>query len=255
MNQNLLLIRDRLLGYKMNCIDVHRKLTAAPDCKDEAILSHLEECSACANFLNSIQQFDQSLIKAAKIEIPDGLADRILLKQSFRQQHQMRANRFKLFALAASLLLVLSVSFNMSSLINILDKSLSLEEIALNHVIDEIDHLNENKNIQLAKLNTVLQPFNIKMKNTIGQINYASTCPIRNSRGVHIILQQKNELATLLVMPGEYVASRKMHTKGDFTTVVFPTQNGSIAIVTKKGSKSVSVENLEKDLSKAIQYI
>lgn len=239
----------------MNCIDVHRKLTADPNSQDKAILSHLEECSACASFLNSIQQFDQSLNMAAKIEIPEGLADRILLKQSFRQQHQLRANRFKLFALAASLLLVLGVSFNMTNLMNMLDKSLSLEEIAINHVIDEIDHLSENKNIQLAKLNTVLQPFNIKMKRTIGKINYASTCPIRNSRGIHIVLQQKNELATLLVMPGEYVASRKVRTKDGFTTTVFPTQNGSIAIVTKKGSESAIVENLEKDLGKAIQYI
>lgn len=239
----------------MNCIDVHRKLTAEPNSQDKAILSHLEECSACASFLNSIQQFDQSLNKATKIEIPEGLADRILLKQNFKQQHQLRANRFKLFALAASLLLVLSVSFNSTNLMNMLDQSLSLEEIAINHVIDEIDHLNENKNIQLAKLNTVLHPFNIKMKYPIGQINYASTCPIRNSRGVHIVLQEKNETATLLVMPGEYIKTRKIHTMNGFTTTIFPTQNGSIAIVTKKASVSAIVENLEKNLSRAIQYI
>lgn len=239
----------------MNCIDVHRKLSAEPNSKDEAILSHLEECSACASFLNSIQQFEQSLNMAAKIEIPEGLADRILLNQNFKQQYQLRTNRFKLFALAASLLLVLSVSFNSTNLMNMLNQSLSLEEVVINHVVDELDHLNQNKNIQLARLNTVLQPFNIKMKHTIGKINYAGTCHIRNSRGVHIVLQEKNETTTLLVMPGEYVKTRKTHTKNGFTTTIFPTQNGSIAIVTKKGSKPAIVENLEKNLGKAIQYI
>lgn len=239
----------------MNCIDLHRKLTAEPNCKDEAILSHLEECPACANFSHSIQQFDQSLNKASKIEIPDGLADRILLKQSFKQQHQLRTNRYKLFATAASLLLVLGVSFNITNLKNALDPALPLEEVAINHVINEIDHLSENKNIQLARLNTVLQPFNLKMKNSIGQINYAGTCPIRNSHGVHIILKQNNALATLLIMPGEYVTTRKVLTRGGFTTTIFPTQTGSIAIVAKKGSEPAILENLEQDLNNAIQYI
>lgn len=239
----------------MNCIDVHRKLTAEPNCQNKNILSHLEECSACANFADSNKQFDNSLSKASNIDVPEGLAERILLKHSFKQQNQLRANRFKFFALAASLLLVLGISFNISTLHNMLDKSLSLEEVALNHVINELDHLSENKNIQLAKLNNVLQPFNIKMNSAIGQVRYAGTCPIRNNRGVHLVLQEKNDIATLLVMPGEYIAARKTHTKGDFTTVLIPTQNGSIAIVTKKGSKSTTVERLEKNINKAIQYI
>jgi len=239
----------------MNCIDVHRKLTAEPNSKDKALLSHLEECSACANYLKSVKQFELSLTKATKIDIPDGLTERILLKQSFKQHNQQRDNRFKFFAMAASLLLVLGVSFNTANLKHLLNSSLSLEEVAINHVTNELEHLNETKNIQLAKLNTVLRPFNLKMNRSIGQINYASTCPIRNSRGVHIVLQEKNEIATVLVMPNEYVTERTTHTKGNFTTTLIPIQTGSIAIVTLKGSKPAITENLEKDLNKAIQYI
>lgn len=239
----------------MNCIDVHRKLTAEPNSQDEAVMAHIEQCPACANFLNSIQNFDESLNTAINVDIPDGLAERILLKQSFTQQRQQRSNRFNLYAVAASLLIVLGVSFNMSKITSLLDNSLSLEEIAINHVIDERDHLTENRNIQLAKLNTVLQPFNIKLNKSIGQVNYAGACPIRNSRGVHLVLQKNNSVATLLVIPGEYVTERKTHTKGDFSTTLIPAENGSIAIITEKGSNATLADELEKSFKNAVQYI
>ena len=228
---------------------------AEPNSQDEAILDHVEQCPACANFLNSIQDFDESLNAAVNVDIPDGLAERILLKQSFTQQRQQRSNRFNLYAVAASLLIVLGISFNMSRITSLLDNSLALEEIAINHVIDERDHLTENRNVQLAKLNTVLQPFNIKLNKSIGQVNYAGACPIRNSRGVHLVLQKNNSVATLLVMPGEYVTERKTHTKGDFSTTLIPAENGSIAIITNKGSNPTLANELEKTFKNAIQYI
>jgi len=239
----------------MNCIDVRRKLTTTPSIQDEMILAHLEHCTACANFAVSMNEFDQTLHTATNIDIPDGLAERILLKQSFTQQHQQRATRFKFYAMAASLLIIVTVSLNMNNLNSVLNNTLSLEDVAINHVNDERHHLNDRENIQLAKLNNVLQPFNIAFKDKIGQVNYVGTCPIRNSRGVHIVLQKENETATLLVMPGEYVTNRTSRTKGDFKTVIIPTQNGSIAIVTLKNSQADFEKNIESKLNQAIQYI
>jgi len=239
----------------MNCIDVHRKLTTTPSTQDELILAHLAHCTACANFAKSMNDFDQTLHTAANVDVPDGLAERILLKQSFAQQHQQRATRFKLYAIAASLLLVVTVSLNMNNLNSVLNNTLSLEDVAINHVNDERHHLNDRENIQLAKLNSVLQPFNIAFKDKIGQINYAGACPIRNSRGVHIVLQKENETATLLVMPGEYITKRTSRIKGDFKTIIIPTQNGSIAIVTSINSQADFEKNIENTLNQIIQYI
>lgn len=241
----------------MNCIDVHRKLTAEPNAatQNKNITAHLAQCNACAKFANSIQQFDQALHAAAKTDIPDGLAERILLKQNFIQQHQRRKG-YKLFALVASLFLVMALSFNsniFSSLVD--DAALSLEDTAINHVASELDHLKKNKNIQLTQLNNLLQPFNIQFKNAIGNINYAGTCPIRNSRGVHIVLQEKNIITTLLVMPGEYIKARRTYSKGNFNTTLIPTQNGSIAIVTEKNNSAEQSHKLEKDLNQALYYI
>ena len=202
-----------------------------------------------------MKQFDQSLHAAANIDIPDGLADRILLKHGFEQQRQQKSMRLKLYAMAASLFLVVGISMNMSSFTNMLDDSLSLGDIAINHVTDELDHLSENKNIQLANLNTLLKPFNIKFKQAIGKVNYAGSCAIRNSRGAHIVVQDNNTTATLLVMPGEYIKNRQTHNKGDYTTTLIPTQNGSIAIVTEKGTQPDVIKKLESNLNKTLQYI
>ncbi len=238
----------------MNCIDVHRKLTTEPAIRNDAINAHLKECSACTRFAESVGQFDRAIHNAASINVPDGLAERILLKQSFKQQHQLRANRFKLYAVAASVLLVLGISLGLNYSPGQKD-ALSLGDVAINHVTNEMYHLNENHNVQLAKLNLILQPFSIKLNKTIGHVNYAGACPIRNSRGVHIVLHTENETATLLVMPGEYVASRTSLTKGAFKTAIIPTKNGSIAIITSKNSKADLEQNIENSLNQAIQYI
>ena len=239
----------------MNCIDVHRKLITEPRNQDEAVIAHLEQCPACAKFAKSNEKFDASLQQAADIEVPDGLAERILLKQSFKQQRLQRNNRFKLYAMAASLLLVFGVSFNINNFSNMLHQSLSLEEVAIKHVTDEIHHLHEKNNIKLAKLNNVLQPFDVQFKNKIGDINYAGSCKIRKSKGVHVVFQKGNNKATLLVMPGEYITQRKTHTKNDFTTTLIPTQNGSIAIVNHKNENAKFIQNLEKEIQSEIQFI
>lgn len=236
----------------MNCIDVHRKLITEPNNRDDAVNAHLSECSACANFAESVKQFDRSIHNATSINVPDGLAERILLKQSFKQQHRLRANRFKFYAIAASVILIFGVSFNFN---NSPWQKESLEDATINHVANEAKHLSEENNVQLAKLNNMLQPFNIKLNNTIGQVNYAGTCPIRNLRGVHIILRAGNETATLLVMPGEYISKRTSRTKGNFKTTIVPTKNGSIAIVTPRNSKAGLEKSIENKLNQAIQYI
>jgi len=234
----------------MNCIDVHRKLTAEPNNRDTAICEHLNSCSACTKFATSIEQFDSTLHDVTNINIPDGLAERILLKQNFKQQRQ--AIQFKRYALAASVFLVVGVSLVLN---NTLNNSLSLEVVTIDHVTDERHHLSENKNVQLAKLNTILKPFNIQFKNKIGHVNYAGSCPIRNARGAHIVLRSDDETATLLVMPGEYVTARTSFTKGEFKTLIIPTKNGSIAIITDKNAKVAIEKNIENRLNQTIQYI
>lgn len=163
--------------------------------------------------------------------------------------------RFKLFAIAASLLFAIGLGFITNIFTSLSDSSLTLEDVAINHVTNEIDHLSENNNIQLAKLNSILKPFNIQFKMPMGKINYAGTCPIRNSKGVHIILQNKNAIATLLLMPGEYIKRRRSDSKGDFKTTLIPTHNGSIAIVTEKDNPSTFTKQLEKELTQTMLYI
>ncbi|VAW92440.1 hypothetical protein MNBD_GAMMA23-411 [hydrothermal vent metagenome] len=238
----------------MNCIDAHRKLTTAPSIRDDTLNNHLQACSACAKFAESVEQLDHSIHDAANINVPDGLAERILLKHSFKQQHRLRTTRFKFYVMAASVILVFGLSLHFNYL-PWQKNALSLGDVAINHVTNEMNHLNENNNVQLAKLNRVLQPFNIKFTSAIGRVSYAGACPIRNSRGAHIVLSTENETVTLLVMPGEYVNTRTSLTKSGFKTTIVPTKNGSIAIITPQNSKAELQQSIENSLNQAIEYI
>ena len=239
----------------MNCIDVHRKLTADPSLRDEPISKHLSECASCSKFAASINDFNQTLEAATNIDVPEGLTDRILLKHSFKQQHQQKSQRIKFYAIAASLFLVVGISFNLDKFNYINHNHSSIEQVALNHVINEQHHLHDKNDVQLSALNKMVQPFNLKFKQSIGTINYAGTCPIRKTRGAHIVIQNQQTTATLLLMPGEFVDGRSKSQRDNFTATIIPVKNGSIAIITNTNSKAELQEQIEKSLQESMQVI
>ena len=232
----------------MNCLDVRRHLDSDPANKTDALASHLSSCAACSEYAQHIEKSEKKLLSALTTDVPDGLAYRILLAKDIHVQQKNKQSRLRLYSIAASLLLTVGL---VSTLLFV-NHPYSLQQVALQHIQDELRHLSDRKNVQLSTLNNVLSPFSVKFNNMIGTINYAGACNIRNNRGVHIVLQGKTEPVTLLIMPGEYVKQRQHINGKQFKGVIVPVKNGSIALIGRSASE---IDTLEKTLQRSLQFI
>lgn len=232
----------------MKCLEVCHSLTSVPAHRTAEIEIHIKGCSACAEYTHQIDQFEKSLANALHVDVPEGLAYRILLAKNINVHRDRKQARLRLYGIAASVLLTISL---VSGLI-FLNHPYSLDQVALQHVQDELHHLDDKNNVSLAMLNNVLSPFNIRLNNAIGTINYAGTCKIRNNRGVHIVLQGKTAPVTLLIMPGEYVTQRQHIKSKQFQGVIVPIENGSIALIGRANSE---IDVVEKNLQLSLQLI
>ena len=94
----------------MNCLEFRRILLTDPGTRDPAFVEHKRSCADCADAVGRSAQFEQRLREAVRIEAPENLASRILLKHSFASPVSKPWWRnTAAVALAASLLLVVGL--------------------------------------------------------------------------------------------------------------------------------------------------
>lgn len=229
----------------MNCLEFRRTLLADPHVRSAEVSEHRLGCAACTDFAQRLQGFEQVLKEAARVEVPEGLASRIVLRQrmALRQQSFWRRG---LFALAATVVLTLGVLMVLPQ-----QPPLSLEESVLAHVNDELKHLAEQNNVSLEKVNSGMKNYGVQLTAAVAKVNFAMPCDMRKSKGFHMVLQGETGPVTVLIMPGDYVDQRQTVADQRFQGVVLPTSNGSMAIVAEN---TLDLARIEEGLKQSLQF-
>lgn len=232
----------------MNCLAVRRHLLADPGSQDSGLHEHVQQCEDCARFIRDLTSFETGLKQASKVEVPEGLASRILLRQRLGTQHQRRRRGL---AMAAGL--VLGVA---AVLTGILTGGIggigtpNLEQVVLQHVNDELHHLDDRYDLSIKQVNSMLHDHGSQLTALPGRkINYAGACQIRRTKGAHLVVDAASGPITVLFMPGEFVERRSQLQDRRFRGVIIPTRQGSMAIV---GEDPQQIEQLERELSSQI---
>ncbi len=229
----------------MNCIDVRRQLLTDPSSKATALREHVQSCTACREFVEGLADFEQALDSSLSVPVPEGLSSRILLRQRLAVQQSRR--RAQWLAMAASLLLVLGVV-----LVQLDFAQPELDTIVLSHINDELHHLSDRHNVDMERLNKLLQPHGAQVAGLNRPVHYAGACPMRRHDGAHLVVGGSNGPVTILIMPGEYVEKRSSLKDERFQGVIIPTENGSMAIV---GEDPQQVEEVEQELQRSLRFL
>ena len=224
-----------MTNESMSCLDVRRQLATDPGALTPAMAQHLAACEACRAVAGREQAFNAELDAAMQVDVPERLAARILL-------HQTTGARSKKRLLILWSALAVGVTAAAVGLLALLGPPLTIEEIVLAHINAEPHHLQDKKNVRLARVNTLLKPLGNRIVKNIGTINYAGVCNIRKQRGGHLVIEGSKGPVTVLLMPGEYIQARRTIHDPQFDGIVIPTANGSMAIVGEKGEALGTVE-------------
>ncbi len=221
----------------MNCLQFRRLVETSPNTQDPEFLRHKAECGNCALLAARVARFDAALSNAVRIDPPENLAARILLKQSFSSPHNALPRR-RLVALAASMAAVASLALAGNWYLKRGDE-LADEIVALVHKASyamSSETLLDSQSVAMA-----LAPVGLRLKAKISGVTFAGQCLLRNTLAGHLVLQGKKAPITIFLMPDVRISGPSAIKDPMLSGELVPLKKGSMAIVGAPGEKLAPV--------------
>lgn len=234
----------------MDELEFRRRVLSNPQDQDDALIDAARTDAQKKKFLDEMKSFDQQLEKSLKsVAVPEGLADRILLNQSFEQFQDKQKNHRWHIALAASIAFIIGLSVNLIQL----PSSPNMGEIAIEHVQNEwlfTEQINENANIQ--SVNAKLAKYGGALQQELGHIYYVNHCSFNGEPALHMIMAGEKSKVTLFIVPkSTQLSIDPVYTKGNMRAMVMPVQNANLVIV---ADIAEPVAKLEQKLESSINW-
>ena len=220
----------------MNCLSARRIISTDINHKSTAFVQHLHDCGSCKSFYERQLKFNRTLAEAVEVDVPEGLAARILVEQRIHQK-KSRDKKYRWTAMAASMLLVISVG-----LVTTLHSPPSLASVIVEHVKSEPMVLQSQTNISLIELNSLLKPYGVRADASIGNATHASNCLIEGKLVAHIVFAGKNAPVTLIVMPREFKEDKVVINDDEFKGMLMSTQRGVLALLSEDQESMLEFE-------------
>ncbi len=205
----------------MDELEFRRNAMIQPNDQQPDFLKAAEASQANRNYLDEMKQFDRSLKRAMQVEVPAGLAERILLRQAMLQdsdtQDDMPPSRplgtvpvkirtstsWRQIALAASVAFLLGMSTRWISLPETTPTALSLAQVAMAHVYGEapfIQGIDERVNLQ--SINAKLEMYGVTLKEMDGlKVTYVNHCSFYQGPALHMVIRGEMGPVTLFIVP------------------------------------------------------
>ena len=231
----------------MNCLEFRRHCLADPASQEAAFVMHRQDCPRCAEFATGVTQLDRKITEALRVDVPDHLASRIVLRQSLYRDQQHQWRRRRLYALAASLI----VAIGLTATLVLINRGPSLDQRVLAHIDLERELLSSHEKVAHAKLVSVLNSVGAELKGDLGNVQHASICPLSEHGGAHLVFDGRKGPVIVLLLPKEFVETPTPIQKEKMAGLVLPTRNGSMALVSEHGE---SVQEIAQRMRGAVTW-
>ncbi len=216
----------------MDDLEFRRRALIEPNCQDKGFIQKKNESTDNQKWVEAQQALEHQLTQAVlHVPIPERLSERIILQRTLTTDYRKQRQRPLWYALAASILLAMSVLF-----MALQPKSdVALNQLALAHVYEELIHLHEQQHKTTEHLNAMLKNYGGKVTDNIGVVNYLGACKIGNKLGIHMVLPATKSVVTVMMLP--QIDTTEAHSFSDqrFQGRIMPTDKGSIVIVGEHG--------------------
>jgi hypothetical protein len=223
----------------MNCLEFRRLKLADPRRLSEAARTHLQSCASCAAFAQDVDEGDTELVRALAVPVPDGLADRVLLRATGVDRPAWRA-----WALAASVFL----SVGLAATFYVYAPSDAYARLAIEHVVHEPESLTSLYQENAATVAVALRSVGASIKSPIGKVRFIRLCPWGDGGTAwHIVFDSPQGLATLIVVADVRVRSKSEASSNGWNASVQPIRRGFYAVVTASPAATGLVSDLLRE--------
>lgn len=220
----------------MNCLSARRIISTDINQKSVAFAQHLHACASCKSFYERQLKFNRTLTEAVEVDVPEGLAARVLVEQRIHQK-KSRDKKYRWTAMAASIMLVFAVG-----VVTTLHSPPTLASVIVEHVKTEASILHDQHNVTLAELNELLKPHGVRADASIGRATHAGNCLIQGKLGAHLVFAGKNAPVTLIVISHELGKDKVTIDDEEFKGVIISTQRGVLALLSEDKESMMEFE-------------
>ncbi|TEW53687.1 DUF3379 family protein [Psychromonas sp. RZ22] len=192
---------------------------ATPNDKNEEFLKRAANSECAQKLVSEAKEFDQLLKDSLDVKVPNDLAGKILLEQSFAIEHdKTMSNRWHI-AIAASIAFIIGLSLPMlksgiapnesfdateNAIVSTPAPHADIGSVALQHVQKEYfltAKVNEQASIQ--NVNVKLARYGGTAKPGLGNIYFVNYCSFEGSSALHMILEGEKGRVTVFVVPDD----------------------------------------------------
>ena len=216
----------------MNCIDFRRLVLANPRQPGDAERAHAAECAACRQYLERQREHDAELFAALQVPPPDGLADRILVARG------LRARRW-VMPVAAALVMAVGAAVLWPRL----SPADPLGREAIAHVGNEPQSFTASHAVPGDFLTAVMAEQGVSAAKAIGQVTYATVCPLAGKVSRHLVVRTAGGPVTLFLFAADTTARKRTVTERDgMAAITIPAAKGSITLVAASLEAAIAIE-------------
>jgi len=233
----------------VTCIEFRRRLLTDPGLEDLEFAEHWRACPDCGEAVERSARCERRLRQAVTVDVPENLASRILLKQSFDYQAERPWWRTRrAYALAAGVLLMVGlISLGLSPYLD--QQRLNEELVAL--VNGAPYALAAGKPVSGSEISAALAPVGLDLAADIGNVTYVGRCMVRGKVLGHIVVQGETAPVTVFLIGEQLVAERTTIRSNRYSGIVLRQGAGTIVIV---GTTGESLEKIEARVRSAIRW-
>ena len=235
----------------MNCLEFRRLCLSEPQTGAHAYVAHRRSCDECRRFAEGIDLIDGKLRAAMQVPVPENLTTRIKLRQILGEEHQKRGVRPWRWALAASVLLTVTLSgFFAYQMRAARQYNEAMQVAAVEHVANHHDHVMLANGSPRQQFQQVLATFGGRVSGEIGPVTRAFVCAMNNRPIAHAELTGGRGLVTVLYLAGKRVAEDTEFAGGKYSGMLVPAGSGNLVVLGLPGEPlSAVVETLRNAIS------
>ncbi|MBK8286192.1 MAG: DUF3379 family protein [Ahniella sp.] len=185
----------------MDCLEFRRELAAQPQHLGVEATRHRAECRACAEAWQRAIGFEQRLHHVMAVPVPEGLADRILLRQTTVTRQGTRVARQGWTRIAAGLVMAIGVAGVGYLGLRSPD---SLASASVAHLSHEPFALDRTEPIPAAEVARAFADSGVALKAPLTQVTYLVHCPLNGKRSLHLVVRAEGQAVTAMYVPGEH---------------------------------------------------
>ena len=186
----------------MDELKFRRQAYGEPNNQDPEFLQAAMESAEREAFLNDLKGLDNKIENALKIDVPDDLAAKLLLRQQLQHHHSQRRRTGFAFAMVASVAFLAGITFTLLRM-----GPVDLGQHALAHVYHEDKALHVDQNVQYQDVNFQLASLNgssdMKFTQQPGKVFYSTYCDFQGVQSLHLVMQGESGKVTLFIVPLE----------------------------------------------------